>query len=306
MAAPLNSSRPSRDLEGNSAAEQLAALTAELQQRDQLIETLTERLEEAAEQLDRIHRSGGDRGGRGGPAAMPAEALEYLYSVAERTDQMVGEWAEVQAAHVLNRLDARIESLLETLRGDGGRASSGYTPPTSFLSTSSPASNAPPPAPPAHEAGAVESPAALEEEQLVELKDPPALVSDSELDPSKLHTAIRDREDYISYLISELRRRHPRHPVDWSALQNAPEELLTRLQNLERRLQSELQKEELALSLERARMARERNELEKIKSRLEKEIRLLGAPAPKEPEPAPTRTGADETGGLRKLFSRKK
>ncbi|MCA9055507.1 MAG: hypothetical protein KDA75_16815, partial [Planctomycetaceae bacterium] len=116
----------------HSAAEQLAAMAAELQQRDQLIETLTERLEEAAEQLDRIHRTGGNRGG-GGSTAMPAEALEYLYSVAERTDQMVGEWTELEAGHLLCRLDARIENLIEVLRGDGSHDAGGYTPPTSFI-----------------------------------------------------------------------------------------------------------------------------------------------------------------------------
>ncbi|MFV0445479.1 MAG: hypothetical protein ACK5Q5_18015 [Planctomycetaceae bacterium] len=303
MAAPMTSGSKS-SIDPASVAEQLASMAAELQQRDQLIEALTERLEEAAEQLDRIHRSGGDRGVRnsGGGTTMPAEALEYLYGVAERTDQMVADWVDLETPQLLSRLDARIEALMDILRGDAPQQASGYTPP-SFLGGQS---ETPAPA----TTSTISSTAADEPAEdavpdvEIELKDPPEAVSDDEVDPARLRAAIFAREDYISYLIRELHRRHPRQPIDWTALEAAPAEYVERLKQLETRLHSELQKEELNLSLERAKMARERVELDKIRARLERDIRSLNgsakpaAPVPQEKE--------DTTGSLRKLFARKK
>lgn len=302
MAAPLISPPAVRSGDASSAAEQLAAMAAELQQRDQLIEALTERLEEAAEQLDRVHRTGSTRGPAGGSATMPAEALEYLYSVAERTDQMVGEWGDVQAAAILNRLDARIDSLVELLSGNAPTSEApapAYVPPT-FL----PQGSTPAPAPVAVASDETPITFPAPDETPLELKDPPALIDDAELNPEKLHAAIREREDYISYLIRELNRRQSRQPIDWAALQQVPEEFAARLRQLETRLQSDLQKEDLNLSLERARLARERAELERIRGRLEKEIRMLGKGAVKDAEPA--KINDDTTSGLRKLFGKKK
>ena len=305
MAVPVTSSDSATpDAGAASAADQLAAMTAELQERDQLIEVLTERLEEAAEQLDRVHRSGGDRavrGGGGGPAGggLPGEVVDRLLEVADRTEVMAAEWEEVQGGSLLHRMDARLEKLIEIIRGDeladppppaaqspiaayyeqqGGEEQAGESPVTAAMPE-----------------------AADEPEPPIELADAPQEIDDAEADSERLHEGLRERDEYIAYLIRELRRRRPRQPIDWEALKDCPEELAERLKALETRLQSELQREELALSLERAKLARERGELDKIRSRLEREIRGMGSKSASKEEDA-GKQGEVSASRLARLF----
>lgn len=49
-------------VEAELTPERVESLEAQLADRDQLVAALTERLEQAAEQLDRLHRTGADRG----------------------------------------------------------------------------------------------------------------------------------------------------------------------------------------------------------------------------------------------------
>jgi hypothetical protein len=284
-------------------------LTAELQQREQLIEVLTERLEEAAEQLDRMHRSGADRavraGGGGGGGGLPGEFVDRLFGMADGLELMTAEWQDVQAAALLNRIDARIDRLIDVLRGD---ASGGYdspdtaSAPSSYGGVEPAATPGSPSAPPLEPAVAAPTPP-VEEEPPLELVNPPAEIPDTETNPEVLRNGLRAREEYIVYLIRELQRRRPRQPIDWNALQACPEDLTREIKALETRLQSELQREELNLSLERAKMARERAELDKIRSRLEKEIRSLGRGAAPEPAAADEASGSP---GLFKMFGRKR
>lgn len=88
-------------------------------------------------------------------------------------------------------------------------------------------------------------------------------------DRDALVAAVEERDDFISHLI---RRLHSiptgrPQPVDWAALNNAPEELRAHLQELEARLDEVLRMEECDLSLERARLARERAQLEQMRRR---------------------------------------
>ncbi|MCA9052422.1 MAG: hypothetical protein KDA75_01230 [Planctomycetaceae bacterium] len=311
MAAPLNSPSSSGPAAAAApAASQIAELTAELQQRDQLIEVLTERLEEAAEQLDRVHRSGGDRalragGGGGLGGGVPGEVFDRLLEVADRTEVMAAEWEEVQGGALLNRIDIRLEKLIEIIRGDAPAPE-----PSPAMMHGSAAENGSRPAD--HESAAAYSASAVrddssdaEAEPEIELADAPQPIDDAESHPETLFQAVRARDEYIEYLIRELRRKHPYRPIDWEALQSCPEEQTAQLKVLETRLQSEIQREELALSLERAKMGRERMELDKIRSRLEREIRGLGKGAAKEETQEQDQT-IDQNSRLARLFGRKK
>lgn len=302
MAAPLSSAGPVRSSDTASAAAQIAELTAELQQREQLIEVLTERLEEAAEQLDRFHRSGADRALQaGGGRSSSSEVLERLGGLSDGLEQMVVEWQQVQGAAILQQLDLRMEQIIDYLRGGGEPAPA---EPQSHSSGTAHAPKTAEQAPATVSEPTAPQPAAVEEEPPLELKSAPDEIGDTETDAAKLLAGVRAREEYISYLIRELHRRRPRQPIDWAALQSCPEQLTGQLQKLEQRLQSELQREELNLSLERARMARERAELDKIRARLEKEIRTMGRAQPAEtvadaPKP-------EDNARLFRLFGRKR
>ncbi len=266
----------SRDREPDSAARQIAALTAELQQREALIETLTAQLEQAAEQLDRLHRSGVDRQLRAsaspGGGVLPGELFEQQAALLERLESVLGEWDDLQGAALLRRLDARLEKLIELLRGDVREEA-----PSTAAESDRPADAAPtnadtPPATDAAGAGGEPPPA----DDPWELPPPPAPIGEEEQNVEVLRGGLIARDEYIAALIRELRCRRPTTPINWEALQNCPADLEQRLRALEHQMQTAVQREELALSLERARLARERAELDRIRARLEREIRQLG------------------------------
>lgn len=271
--APLDGPR---DREPDSAARQIAALTAELQQREELIETLTAQLEQAAEQLDRLHRSGADRQLRTsaapGGGVLPGELFEQQAALLERLESVLGEWDELQGAALLRRLDARLEKLIELLRGDAREESSppaGSDRPVDPI----PANEGNAPAVVPASVSGEEPPSA---DEPLELPPPPPAIAEEEQDVEVLRSGLVARDEYIAALIRELRCRRPPTPIPWDALQNCPQELTERLRTLEHQMQTEVQREELALSLERARLARERAELDRIRARLEREIRQLG------------------------------
>ena len=85
---------------------------------------------------------------------------------------MVGEWGEIQAASILSRLDSRIESLIETLRGDSPEPQGpAYVPPTFLPQGSTPAPMAVAASPSGEEAPATYP---APDETPLELKAPPA------------------------------------------------------------------------------------------------------------------------------------
>ena len=83
-----------------------------LRERDQVVQMLTQRLEQAADQLDRLHRTGG---GRGGSVAvgLPPELIENQQSLLEQLSRVLGDWEEVQATQTLTRIESQITELRE-------------------------------------------------------------------------------------------------------------------------------------------------------------------------------------------------
>ena len=89
---------------------QNAALHAELNEKERLITALTDRLELAAEQLDRLRRSGADRGWRGG-GGVPADVIQDQRAAVEELKQIAARFDEMQAATTLGRLEMQVSEL---------------------------------------------------------------------------------------------------------------------------------------------------------------------------------------------------
>lgn len=83
-----------------------------LKERDQVVQMLTQRLEQAADQLDRLQRTGA---GRGGAVAIgvPPELIETQQTMAEQLSQLLGQWEELEAAQTLTRIESRLTALQE-------------------------------------------------------------------------------------------------------------------------------------------------------------------------------------------------
>jgi hypothetical protein len=123
--------------------------------------------------------------------------------------------------------------------------------------------------------------------EAAELEEPPAPIPlDAAADLNKLREGLDSRDAYIAYLTSKLRSALKRFtgPVDWAALNNAPADLAKKLKELETQLQDQLKKADIANSLERAALTRERIRLQQIKQALENEVRRLGKAQAQTPE----------------------
>lgn len=107
--------------------------------------------------------------------------------------------------------------------------------------------------------------------------DAPAAIDLKTATPEEMADAISERESYICYLLQMLRTRtEVPVPPDWSALNNAPEELTARLERMAADLQDNLRRADVEISIERARLAREQAQLAMREEHLKRQMRELG------------------------------
>ena len=278
-----NSSLPSPapsavDFSGISplAEQQIRGLQAALQDRDDVVQLLTQRLEQAANQLDRLQRSGPERRGSSLPG-IPAELIESQQSVLDQMTQMLSRWEEMQAGQMLSRIESQIsdihdlvspgaprstasdddvkssksawEQMKAALFADEKRGTSSFhRPATSVKSDSESATTEPFP---------------QEVDCSMQLPDPPLFVNLDEANIDDLRVAVQSRDEYISTLIRRFtsQSQSTRLP-DWEQLNQAPEDLRIELQDLQAQLSERLRIAEVDLSLQRARLARDEGRLQ--------------------------------------------
>jgi hypothetical protein len=95
----------------------VTALEAQLQEKQELVTALTERLEQAAEQLDRVHRTGADRGVRSG-AGFPPELIDEHKSLVDDLQHAVQQWGDMQAEATLGRLEIQLTEMRDLMVGN--------------------------------------------------------------------------------------------------------------------------------------------------------------------------------------------
>ncbi len=312
------------------AAHQIAGLADQLRLKDELVSQLTERLEQTVEQLDRLHRTGADRrsGGGGDPSQFSAKLDEALQNwgqtteqydaIIERLDGMYdilekgggpatgGHSASQSRSSTSSSTPARSSapapaaapatgSYWDKLKA-GMMDGAGAPAPTASApaSASAPAHQRPVLNPSTDDTASstesTESPTLL---VLGDLPTPVVFVIEA-ADIEQLRAAVTERDQYIVALISQFRTIEslPALPPDLEKAGLAPEELIRSLTELEARLKAKIQREELELSIERAKMARERAKLDLIKGQLEGQIRRLASGVAVEP---PTEKKPQET-----------
>lgn len=312
-----------------------------LNERDQIVQMLTQRLEQAADQLDRMQRTGGGRGGA--TAGIPTELIENQQTLAGQMTQLLGQWEELQAAEMLTRIESRLNDLhdlVATGSGSSSRASANGSTSTSNekdgansssevsvlpeIAPTKPAtmgweaikaavmagesinlesvSHSPPRHEAAHESVFTESDAS-ERSDSPTLSEPPLPVDFDSADHQQLCDAIRDRDEFISLLLRRLSSPDANTEFpDWDQLNRVPEDLQHELLNLRDRLQDKLRVAEVDLSLQRAKLAREDARLTIKANQLALQMRKLGL-TPDEPSSnaSGTREGAGAAQGRRWL-----
>jgi|GEM_PF-1499682 len=279
----------------------LRRLEAQLHEKDVLIHALTERLEQAAEQLDRVRRTGLEHAGEGSPS--PAPQQDQQHELIDDLRQAVQQWQDLQADLAFGRIETQLSELRDLIAGQ-------LLSPAASPSNSAPASPTPSLSDVlsrlGHSSGSAtfdsaapgdshrakrslldfdEEPSADsdERERAVEfepppLPEPPAPVDLSEIDDESLRLAIEERDRYIERLTEHLHllRETPNPPIDLTPFAELPEEQREYLEAWTAQFQAKHRHTEVELSLERARLARDELALRHQRAIVENEMRRLG------------------------------
>ncbi len=233
--------------------EQLATLESQLQDKEQLIAALTERLEQAAEQLDRLKRNGADRALRTG-GGFPPELIEEQKELVEELQRAVQQWEDMQPGVLLGRIEMQLGELRDLVSGQGstllsGSERGGYSDRSTSSSrngerekrtekTESKASGSGSSAYEALKAGLLANDLAVEETseeaenesqsstpaaslpvptgpeyEESPLDDPPPAIDLEHASAEELRKAVEERDTYIMYVLGRLRNAESRHHV---------------------------------------------------------------------------------------------
>lgn len=224
-------------------------LESEVVAKDELVTALTVQLEQLAEQLDRLQRSGADRK-RSSGGGLPADVVDSHKKIVGDLERVVQQWEDMQAGLMLGRIEVQLtelrEFIAERLAGDGApprlggheRGPAFPSLPSSMVleritvtstPTEPPVLESTSTSPPAVESSQPELPTMweslksrmLEETAPISAEDladeeisqvepaPPAAICPSTATPSELETALDERDSYIAFLLRKIRRLTP-------------------------------------------------------------------------------------------------
>jgi len=300
----------------------LTLLQVELEQKEELISALTDRLSETADQLDRMRRSGGSS--RTGGTGVPAELVDKQTQLTDQLESALTSWDESLPIERMDRMQESLDEILSKIQHgvavshsengttanadtaevenksteDDSVASEPETPmdfweaakarmmadePGTDANASKPAEAPKPveadtPVEPESEEKS-ESAEAVEELPIPQVSEPPVPEDYSEdAERESLLDALKERDKYIQYVISRLRteQKECRGKIPWTELLEQPTDLTAAVEELQQQLNEQLKNAEIANSLERAAMGRERAKLFQVKQHLEQQIRRLG------------------------------
>lgn len=308
--------------EASSSAElsQLSSENEELKNdllaKEELITALTDRLEQAAEQLDRLRRSGADRGWRGG-GGMPSDVIQDQRAAVEELKQIAARFDEMQAATTLGRLEMQVSELRDlivALPQTSSRTDNGAQKPAT-LSGPAGATGFAPPRPGGGTWWDRQKAAMLDESPPDESDNsstemPAEAIAECDSDDQGSRSCLPDFSGFtfeISPLPPEpdwesltletacelLRQRDAliaelREPLVQAEMANLfsqgfgsvellPDDLRTELSDLQDQWEVRFRKHETELSIERARLAREQMQAKQLQEQLRKQLAESGA-----------------------------
>ncbi len=275
-------------------------LRQQLEGKNELIAALVAELEQVVEQLDRVKRSGADRGRSGATSggALPAEVVEEHQHVLGELQRVVQQWEEMQAVSTLGRIESELTELRSMLATgatfhpattDRSAQSSGSALESVISQLSLETSAEHPSATQTSDWEAMKrqmlghesEDIPLEEEasELSKLLDGIATPTPIDFENSSLESlkrACADRDTYIVQIIRWVRtHRSVSVPENLDEIQ-VPEELQQKIEQLASRLEEQVRLAEVEMSLERARLSREKSQVQADRAVMEKHLKRLG------------------------------
>ncbi len=295
--------------EGHSLEHQIELLESQLLEKEDLVFALTERLEQAAEQLDRYRRSG-TKQGRGGGGGLPKEVVEEQRTLFEEMRNMIAQWEATQPGATLGRIELQVTELRDLVSGNllGGGGGGGIGSALSSLAKTAPAAEkpkqeaaatpkykpgsweeqraalmageTPAPAAQAPDAQAVpqtEQAPADTDEPTEESADTPRPIDLETADIDQLREAVRERDRIIASLKEQIAEHEASgEVVKYDTMESMPDEFREKLEALEEEWKDKIRETEVELSLERAKIAREKAELQQQQHQMQKHREKLG------------------------------
>lgn len=297
LAAELNEAQLSSESQDDLCMQELESRLAD---REKLVGILTERLEQAADELDRVKRSGGVIG-RDGSSADVAGLLEEHRDVATKLDSFMAAWEERYEGPSLRRIEAGMEELRERLEQMGtlphSAASAGGSAPASLLDTLK-RSETDDCADDVHNDECERSDVGEISDSRVTntyYGDPVRLVliSDEEIPddldvtlpvpvdeedaPETLRQAVTDRDQYIGWLCSRVRdiASHLEFWLVGLRTESDDDSLQHRIDGIEQLIHDQLRVAEVELSIERAKLSRQQAKLKQETEELDRDREQL-------------------------------
>ncbi len=281
------------------------ALKSELEGKNELVQALTLQLEQAAEQLDRLQRTGvrASHGSAGG--SLPAEFAQQQETVAQNVEYLVEQWDATQVAGSIGRVEMQLDELRDLVTELASRPVQ-TTALSQEQTVADPISELDAEASHADLLGSLqaaflnsseeipetileETPVGISTNASSEVEQPsgqnalpeqPDLVDFDSATKDELRDAVIVRDDYIKTIVDHLSAARKQFgiqsPENWEELQGCPQELVEKVQQLEQQLEDQLRLSEVSLSLERARLSREETQLSMAKIQIQKELRKQG------------------------------
>ncbi len=285
--------------------DQIDLLESQLQEKEDLVFALTERLEQAAEQLDRYRRNGAKQGRTSG-GGMPTELVQEQKTLFDEMRQMITQWEASQPGATLGRIELQVTELRDLVAGNviGGELRSAVS---SIIETpeppvAKPAANTqseqefkpgsweaqkaalmsgePLPVaetPPAAEPPPTAEESAAEEPETEEDSDTPTPINLQEADIEQLRQGVLERDRIIASLKERLQQAgESGEVVKYDSMDAMPDEFREKLETLEEEWKDKIRETEVELSLERAKIAREKAELQQQQHKMQKQREKMG------------------------------
>ncbi len=250
-------------------------LQQQLAEKDQLVIALTERLEQAAEQLDRLRRSGTTMRRSGGGGGMPTELLDDHRSAIDDLKQVVGRWEEMQCGATLGRLEMQVSELRDLVAGIAKHGAA-HRPEAGHAAGPAHAADAGKPAKgnwwdqqkAAMLAGetlplpgvdqSADDEGSVDQSVGGEIPSLPAAIDFDTLTLETAIPALRERDELLARLreLALCYQARDEFPEGIHSLESLPEPLKERLRALEAEWQAKFRQAEMDLSIERARLSR--------------------------------------------------
>ncbi len=288
-----------------TADAQIRELQQIVLEKDDLLKVLTERLELAAEQLDRLRRQGSVLEPAQHLVQAPKSTQLDSPAVLEDLRQMLVDWQDLQTRDWFGSLEERLDGI----HGLVSHLQSMPSRPTTEEKTSSPsvaeilakyqtadkasAENAP-----SAEMAAIEEirdcDAPATQLELPELPPPLDIEHGS---TEELREGLRQREEYISRLRDYLQAYDNLNsaPIEGPDLGPLSEEQTAVVEAWEAKVRKELRQTQIQLWVERAQLSREQMQLQQKLHHLETETRRLGLANPKTAGGAATAANAGDS-----------